>query len=74
MDKDTEVCFCMGITLGEILQAIENGACDIDAIVDTTDAGTACGLCKSIEDDPDGEREIHISEILQQAKEKGLCK
>jgi len=74
MDKNTEVCFCMGITLGEILQAIENGACDIDAIGDTTDAGTACGLCKSPEDDPDGEREIHLSEILQQAKEKGLCK
>ncbi len=73
MDKDTEVCFCMNVTLGEILEAIKNGACSLEEIMDATDAGTACGLCRSPEDDPDGEREIHLTEILQQAKEKGLC-
>jgi len=73
MDKDTEVCFCMGVTLGEILEAIENGACTLEELMNATDAGTACGLCKSPEDDPDGEREIHLTEILEQAKEKGLC-
>ncbi len=73
MDKDTEVCFCMNVTLGEILEAIKNGACSLEEIIDATDAGTACGLCRSPEDDPDGEREIHLTEILQQAKEKGLC-
>ncbi len=73
MDKDTEVCFCMNVTLGEILEAIKNGACSLEEIMDATDAGTACGLCRSPEDDPDGEREIHLTEIIQQAKEKGLC-
>ncbi len=73
MDPDTEVCLCMGVTLGEILEAIKNGACSVDEISDATDAGTACGLCVSPEEDPDGEREIHLTEILEQAKEKGLC-
>ncbi len=73
IDKDKEVCLCMGVTLGEILDAIKNGACTLEEIMDTIDAGTACGLCRSPEDDPDGEREIHLTEILEQAKEKGLC-
>ncbi|WP_297452966.1 (2Fe-2S)-binding protein [Persephonella sp.] len=73
MDKDTTICFCNDVSLGEILQAIQNGACTLDDIMDATDAGTACGLCKSPEDDPDGEREVHLTEILQQAKEKGIC-
>ncbi len=73
LDKDKEVCLCMGVTLGEILDAIKNGACTLEDIMDATDAGTACGLCRSPEDDPDGEREIHLTEILEQAKKKGLC-
>jgi len=73
LDPNTEVCLCMEVTLGEILEAIKNGACTIEEIMEATDAGTACGLCKSREDDPDGEREIHLDEILEQAKEKGLC-
>ena len=73
MDKDTEVCFCMEVSLGEILEAIKNGACTLEDMMNTTDAGTACGLCRSPEDDPDREREIHLTEILEQAKEKGFC-
>ena len=73
LPKDTEVCLCEGVILGEILEAIKNGACDIDAIGDATGAGTVCGLCRSREDDPDEEREIHLDEILESAKEKGLC-
>ena len=73
MDKNKEVCLCMGITLEKIVEAIENGACDLESLMDATDAGTVCGLCQSPEEDPDGEREIHLTEILKQTKEKGLC-
>jgi len=74
IDKDTEVCFCFGVTLGDLLDAIKDGACDLDSLMEATEAGTACGLCVSPEEDPDGDRPIHLTEILEQAKEKGLCK
>ncbi|RUM61831.1 MAG: (2Fe-2S)-binding protein [Persephonella sp.] len=70
----TEVCFCMGITLEEIMDAIKNGACDLETIMEKTDVGTVCGLCKSPEEDTNNEREIHLTEILEQAKKEGLCK
>lgn len=69
-----EVCLCNGITLEEIMEAIKDGACDLDAIMERTTAGTVCGLCKSLEDDSNNEREIHLTEILEQAKKEGLCK
>jgi bacterioferritin-associated ferredoxin len=74
MDKDIEVCHCMGVTLGEIMEAIKNGACDLESLMEATGAGTACGLCRSVEDDPNGEREIHLEDILKEAKQQGLCK
>ncbi len=70
----TEVCLCMGITLEEIMDAIKNGACDLETLKERTDAGMGCGMCVSPEDDPNGEREIHLTEILEQAKKEGLCK
>ena len=69
-----EVCLCNGITLDEILEAIKDGACDLDTLMEKTTAGTVCGLCKSREDDENYEREIHLTEILEQAKKEGLCK
>ena len=69
-----EVCQCMGITLDEIMEAIKNGACDIESIMEQTEAGTGCGICISPENDPDNEREIHLTEILEQAKKEGLCR
>ncbi len=70
----TEVCFCKGITLEEIMDAIKNGACDLETLQKQTDAGIGCGMCISPEDDINGEREIHLTEILEQAKKEGLCK
>ncbi len=67
------VCECMDVTYGEILQAIREGNCDLDSLMDATDAGTACGKCKSREEDPDEERAIHLDEILAMAKAEGLC-
>ncbi|WP_456391538.1 (2Fe-2S)-binding protein [Nitratifractor sp.] len=67
------VCECMDVTYGEILQAIREGNCDLDSLMDATDAGTACGKCKSRQEDPDEERAIHLDEILAVAKAEGLC-
>ena len=74
LKMSTEVCFCMGITLEEIMDAIKNGACDIESIMEQTDAGAGCGMCVSPENDHNNEREIHLTEILEQAKKEGLCK
>ncbi|HFC04049.1 MAG TPA: (2Fe-2S)-binding protein [Nitratifractor salsuginis] len=67
------VCECMDVKYGEILKAIKEGNCDLESLMDATDAGTACGKCRSREDDPDEERAIHLDEILVAAKGQGLC-
>jgi len=67
-DSDYEVCECIGVTLGEIQKAIKDGCKSVECIMDETDAGTACGLCVSKEEDDAGEREIHLDEILENSK------
>jgi len=62
-----EVCTCKNVTLGEIIHAIkEKDAKTIEDIGDITDAGTACGCCKSAEDDfGDPKMELYIEQILE---------
>ncbi len=71
-DKDFVVCECMDVTLGTLLDAVKAGHNTLDALMDETDAGTACGLCQSVEEDDGGDRELHLDEILEYAKKKGL--
>ena len=66
------VCECFDVTLGTLLDAIKAGHNTVDALMDETDAGTACELCQSREIDEDGDRELHLDEILEYAKAKGL--
>ena len=61
-----EVCTCKHVSLGEIIHAIkENGAKTLDDVGEYTDAGTACGCCRSKEDDFTGEQELYITQILE---------
>ena len=62
-----EVCACKKVTLGEIIHAVkEQGAKTIEDIGDITDAGTACGCCRSANDDfGDPKMEIYIEQILE---------
>ncbi len=60
-----EVCVCLKISLKEIIDAIENGAKDIETVQSITKAGTVCKMCVSQEYDVYGERDIHISELLK---------
>jgi len=73
IDQLYTVCHCNDVSYKEIMDAIKAGACDIETLMDRTDAGTACGLCKSVEDDPAGKRAIHLDELIEKAKLEGLC-
>lgn len=42
------VCNCTGITRGEITEAIDQGNCSLDAIMQCTGASTVCGSCKPL--------------------------
>ena len=43
---DTIVCDCLGITVEDIKNAVENGAKTLDDIKEVTEAGTICGCCE----------------------------
>jgi len=45
MDLDEVVCPCLNVTAGDIKTAVENGATTLEAVQETTQAGTACGAC-----------------------------
>ncbi len=62
-----KVCTCKDVTLGEIIHAIEEeGAKTIDDLGDITDAGTACGCCKSAKDDYGNPKmELYLDQILE---------
>ena len=68
IDEDFEVCVCNGVTLGEIVTAIKNGHQTVEALMEETDAGTACELCQSGEIDDSDERELHLDEIIEFTK------
>jgi len=62
-----KVCTCKDVTLGEIIHSIkEQNAKTIEDIGELTDAGTACGCCKSAEDDfGDPKMELYLEQILE---------
>ena len=45
MAEYTMICYCKGVTVGEVLAAIEGGATTLVEVMDTTGAGSACGRC-----------------------------
>lgn len=61
------VCDCKKVTLGEIVHAIkEQGAKTLEDIENLTDAGSACGCCKSAKDDFGSPKmELYIEDILK---------
>lgn len=71
-DLDHNVCECFDVTLGTLLDAIKAGHNTLESLMDETDAGTACELCESCSKDEDGDRELHLDEILEYAKNRGL--
>lgn len=43
--EDGIVCYCQNISYDQIVEAIHNGAHTIEAIIEATNAGIACGTC-----------------------------
>lgn len=46
MNKKKIICPCYDITKGDILCAVERGACCFKDVKKCTKVGTACGKCK----------------------------
>ena len=65
---DYIVCECYDVSLGTLLKSIKAGNDTLEALMEDTDAGTACELCQSKEIDEDGDRELHLTEILEYVK------
>ena len=61
---DETICFCLKITLDEIIEAIKEGSETVEALVENTCAGEACEQCQSEEMDPDEEMEVYLDEII----------
>ena len=38
-------CVCHAVTEDEVVEAIDHGAASVEAVGDTTRAGTCCGSC-----------------------------
>jgi len=72
LKPDYVVCNCYEVTFGDIMEAIENGCDTIEAIRHETNASYGCELCQSKIIDKNGDREVHLDEILEYAKEKML--
>lgn len=45
MNLDKIVCQCMGVTNGDIKDAIDNGESTMEEVQDITSAATCCGAC-----------------------------
>ncbi len=60
-----EVCICKNICIEEILEAIKKGVKTVEDIQEYTGAGTVCKMCVSAENDPYGERTVHLTELLK---------
>ena len=45
MDMDKVVCYCMGVTNGEVKAAVDAGANTLEDVQADTGASTVCGAC-----------------------------
>jgi NAD(P)H-nitrite reductase large subunit len=64
MDDDTIICECLKTTYGDIKEAIDSGCRTVACIEKKTGAGSACGQCKSLDDDLKFKRRYHIQEDI----------
>ena len=45
MNREDIVCACLGITYGEIEDAVKDGGLTYEELEERTGVGTICGLC-----------------------------
>lgn len=46
MDDTKLVCNCTGVTVGDIREAVQNGAKTFDELQEATGVSTVCGQCR----------------------------
>ena len=45
MPEDAYICCCMGIKRADIFRAVDQGARDLDKLIEITGANEGCGTC-----------------------------
>ena len=45
MDNNDVVCTCLGLTIGDIKKAIDEGASTFEEVQEITNVGNICGVC-----------------------------
>jgi len=68
--EDILVCECKNISLKEVLKCINSGCKSIDELQKELPVGQICSMCLSSENDPQGERAVHLDKLLKSLKEK----
>src|SRR5207302_11179319 len=48
LPDDTQICNCNSVSKGQIVAAIQDGKCSVQALGDCTRAGTGCGTCQPL--------------------------
>lgn len=46
MDMEKVVCNCMNVTVGDLYEAIQNGATTFEEVQEATEVSTICGACE----------------------------
>lgn len=47
MNKDEKVCYCFNVTVGDLQNAISDGADSVMSVKNKTNAGMGCGRCNA---------------------------
>ncbi len=48
LSDDAEICGCNGVSKGRVIEAIQAGACSLDAVRSTCKASASCGSCTGL--------------------------
>lgn len=68
--EDILVCECKNISLKDVLECINNGCDSVEEIQKELPVGQICSMCLSSENDPQGEKAIHLDKLLKSIKGK----
>ena len=63
--EDIKACVCKDISLKQLFDAINKGHKTIEELQKELSIGTVCSMCLSEENDPQGERPIHLDKLLK---------
>ncbi len=55
--ENAVICSCVGVTKGQICEAVQSGAADAEAVTTLTRASTVCGTCRPLVQQLCGERQ-----------------